>query len=141
MIEVTPSISLNEKELEYQFIRASGPGGQNVNKTSTAVQLRFNVYRSASLPPDVRTRLIRLCGRRLTNEGEMVIEARRQRSQEQNRKDALERLVELIRRAAHRPKIRRKTKPTRAAKEKRIKTKQIRGTTKQRRRAAFGADD
>src|SRR6266536_3537247 len=103
MIHVTDKISIDENELDERFIRASGPGGQNVNKLSSAVQLRFDVRRSPSLPNDVRTRLERLAGRRLTREGVLVITAQRHRTQERNRADALDRLVELIRQAAVRP--------------------------------------
>src|SRR2546421_11130247 len=110
-IRVTDEISLNEREIEESFVRASGPGGQNVNKLATAVQLRFNLARSA-LPDDVKTRLVRLAGRRLTNEGVLVITAQRHRTQERNRADALERLIELIRRAAVPPTPRRATRPT-----------------------------
>src|SRR5712691_6896472 len=108
MIRVTNSISIDERELEERFIRASGPGGQNVNKTSTAVQLRFDVRRSPSLPDDVRSRLERLAGRRLTNDGVLVIVAQGQRSQMRNRLEALDRLVELIRAAVPPPTPRRK---------------------------------
>src|SRR2546428_8577893 len=115
MIRVTPSISIAERELEEHFIRASGPGGQNVNKLASAVQLRFDVRRSPSLPDDVRARLERLAGRRLTREGVLVINAERHRTQERNRHDARERLLALIRAAAVPPVPRRPTKPTQAA--------------------------
>ena len=103
MIRVTPTISINENEIQEHFIRASGPGGQNVNKVATAVQLRFNVAGSPSLPRDVRERLVRVAGRRMTEGGILIIEARRFRTQEQNRQDALERLIRLIQKAAERP--------------------------------------
>jgi ribosome-associated protein len=130
MIRITPHISIDERELEERFIRASGPGGQNVNKLSSAVQLRFDVRHSPSLPDDVRVRLERLAGRRLTREGVLVIVAQRHRTQERNRADALERLVELIQRAAVAPVPRRATRPTRASRERRIETKKRRSSLK-----------
>ena len=134
MIHVTNTISIDEKELEEHFIRASGPGGQNVNKVSTAVQLRFDVERSPSLPDQVRDRLKRIAGRRLTAGGVLVIDARRHRTRERNRSDALERLVELIRAAARAPKSRKATRPSATAKRKRLESKQRRGTLKRSRR-------
>src|SRR3712207_1394568 len=112
MIHVTQSIALDEAELQESFIRGSGPGGQNVNKVATAVQLRFDVRNSPSLPEGVRARLMRLAGKRLTGEGVLVITAQRHRTQERNREDALQRLIELIRQATEVPKPRRATKPT-----------------------------
>jgi ribosome-associated protein len=123
MISVTPGIALDENEIELSFIRASGPGGQNVNKVATAVQLRFDVLRSASLPPGVRERLRVLAGRRVSREGVLIITAHRFRSQEQNRRDAIERLVELIRQAAVPRKTRRATRPTRSSRERRLESK------------------
>ena len=135
MIAVTPNIVLDERELEVAFVHASGPGGQNVNKVATAVQLRFDVARSPSLPDDVRNRLISLAGRRVTSEGVLIIDARRYRTQERNRADAIERLIALIRRAAEPPKRRRKTRPSRASREERLSTKRHRGKTKRGRQA------
>ncbi|MCP5104648.1 MAG: aminoacyl-tRNA hydrolase [bacterium] len=130
MIHVTGDIFLDENELEWEFIRASGPGGQNVNKVSTAVQMRFDVKHSPSLPEEVKHRLTRLAGRRMTREGELVIEARRHRFQQRNRQDALERLLELIRKAAAKPKKRHTTKPTLSSKMKRLESKRLRGDKK-----------
>jgi len=130
MIRITPSISIGEDEVEEHFIRASGPGGQNVNKLASAVQLRFDVRRSPRLTEDVRARLERLAGRRLTREGVLVINAQRHRTQERNRADARERLVDLIRRAAVAPAPRRPTKPTAGARERRLQSKKHRATIK-----------
>jgi ribosome-associated protein len=134
MIRVTHHIEIDEREIEEQFVRASGPGGQNVNKLSTAVQLRFDVRHSPSLPPDVRTRLERLAGARLTRDGVLVIIAQRHRTQARNRDDALERLLELIRQAAVAPVKRRPTKPTRASRERRIDSKKRHASIKRSRR-------
>jgi ribosome-associated protein len=135
MIPVTPKIALDEREIEEQFVRASGPGGQNVNKLSTAVQLRFDVRHSPSLPPDVRSRLERLAGARLTRDGVLVIVAQRHRTQARNRDDALERLLDLIRQAAVAPVKRRPTKPTKASRERRIEGKKRQSSIKRLRRA------
>lgn len=130
MIRVTDQIHLDEHELEEHFIRASGPGGQNVNKLSTAVQLRFDVRRSPSLPEGVRARLMQLAGRRVSGEGVLVITAQTFRTQTLNRRDARERLFDLIRRAALVPKSRRPTKPSRRQKKKRLESKKLHGRTK-----------
>jgi len=134
MIEITPSFQLDERELQIEFTRASGPGGQNVNKVATAVQLRFDVYAS-SLPTDVKSRLIHLAGNRITSEGVLLIEAKRFRTQEQNREDAIQRFVELVRKSLVQPKQRKKTKPTPAAKEERLNEKKRRGEIKKMRQS------
>lgn len=135
MIRITDTISIDESELSESFLRASGPGGQHVNKTETAVQLRFDVRRSPSLPNDVAVRLMRLAGSRLTQDGVLVITAQSERSQKRNREEALARLVELIRAAAVRPKPRRPTKPSKAAKQKRLEGKKVRAGIKKLRQA------
>lgn len=135
MIRVTPKISIDEREINETFVRASGPGGQNVNKLSTAVQLRFDVRHSPSLPPDVTARLEKLAGTRLTRDGVLVIIAQRHRTQAANRQDALDRLLDLIRRAAIAPVPRRPTRPTRASRERRIEGKKLRANIKKQRRA------
>ena len=134
MIRVTPNIALDEREIDLSFIRASGPGGQNVNKVSTAVQLRFDLRHSPSLPPDVRQRAERLAGRRVSGEGVLVITAQRFASQERNRRDAIARLVALIGEAARPPKARRPTRPTRASRERRLESKRRHGEVKRGRR-------
>ena len=123
MIQITPTISIDESEIQEYFIRASGPGGQNINKVATAVQLRFDVANSRSLPDEVRQRLISLAGNRITEEGILVIDSRRYRTQGQNRKDATEKFVELVRTAAQKPKTRRRTRPTLASKKRRLENK------------------
>jgi ribosome-associated protein len=140
MIRVTPHIALDESEIVEQFIRASGPGGQNVNKVASAVQLRFDVDASPALDPDTRARLKTLAGRRLTRDSVIVITAERFRTRERNRDDALERLVELIRRAAQRPKIRRPTRVTAGAKARRRDDKAKRGQLKRQRRSYPGSE-
>ena len=132
MLDITPTIKISDNELHFDFIRASGPGGQNVNKVATAVQLRFDVSAS-SLSKDVKTRLIHLAGRRMTGEGILLIEAKQFSTQEQNRADALRRLAALVRRSLYKPKPRKKTKPTKASKEERIKGKKKRGEIKKNR--------
>ncbi|MFZ5881860.1 MAG: alternative ribosome rescue aminoacyl-tRNA hydrolase ArfB [Chloroflexota bacterium] len=138
MLEITPTLSIDERELQIDFIRASGPGGQNVNKVATAVQLRFDVRASSALTEEVKARLVRLGGSRVTLDGVLVLEAKRFRTQEGNREDAILRFVELVRKAAHRPKKRRATRPTLASKEERLKAKKIRsGVKKGRRESSF----
>jgi ribosome-associated protein len=135
MIRVTDQISIDEREVEESFVRASGPGGQNVNKLATAVQLRFDVRGSPSLPGAVRARLELLAGARLTRKGVLVILAQRHRTQGRNRQDALDRLIDLIRRAAIAPRLRRPTKPSRASRERRVDAKKRRAGLKRLRRA------
>lgn len=133
-MQVNADIQIPEQELEFRFVLASGPGGQNVNKVATAVQLRFDASRSASLPEPVRERLAVLAGSRMTKEGVVVITAKRHRTQERNRQDARERLLDLLRRAARPPKKRRPTRPSRAARERRLRDKRARSEKKQARR-------
>lgn len=140
MIRVNAGIALDPREIQEDFVRASGPGGQNVNKVSTAVQLRFDVVHSPSLPDAVRERLIKLAGRRLTQEGVLIIEAERYRSQRRNRDDALARLLELIREASEVDKPRHPTRPTLASRKRRLESKQRRGTTKKLRGLKPGTD-
>ncbi len=130
MIAITDTVALDPREIEEHFLRAGGPGGQNVNKVETAVQLRFDLRNSPSLPDDLRARALRLAGSRLTKEGILVITARRFRSQERNREDALDRLVALLKRAAEPPTPRRATRPSRAVKRRRLDAKARRGAVK-----------
>jgi ribosome-associated protein len=130
-IEITPNIVIGDDELEWKFIRASGPGGQNVNKVSSAVQLRFLLPFNTSLPVAVRNRLRAIAGQKLNDDGTILFSARSERSQEQNRREALDRLTALIQTAMVEPKIRKKTRPTKASKERRIDSKKRRSSTKQ----------
>jgi ribosome-associated protein len=130
-----------DNELTLEYIRSSGPGGQNVNKVATAVQLRFDVTNSPSLASDIKGRLIRLAGKRVTADGVLIIEAKKYRTQEQNREDAIERFYELISRAREKPKQRHKTKPTKASKEERLKSKKKRGAIKKNRKIEKGIFD
>lgn len=134
MLWVSTDITIDDSEIHEEFIQASGPGGQNVNKVATAVQLRFDIERSPSLPDAVRERLKRLGGSRVTKDGVLVIQARRFRTQEQNRRDAMERFLELVQKAARKPRMRRRTKPPPAAGERRLEAKRHRSLAKERRR-------
>ena len=140
-IHITPRITLSDSDLEFRFTHAGGPGGQHVNKVSTAVQLRFDVGSCAGLPDDVRGRLIAIAGRRMTSEGVLVIDARRFRSQEKNRRDAVERLVELVRAAATTPKKRKPSRIPRKAKKARLEAKRRRSRLKQQRRSVKDESD
>ena len=139
-MRISPTVELDDKEVEERFVRSSGPGGQNVNKVSTAVELRFNLAANVSIPPPAKTRLSKLAGRRLTDDGILIIQADRFRTQEMNRSDAKKRLAELIAQALIAPKPRIKTKPTRGSKERRLKSKIVRGGVKKLRQAR-GDDD
>jgi ribosome-associated protein len=135
MIEINRQISIDESELRFDFIRASGPGGQNVNKVASAVQLRFDVENSPSLPEEVRQRLAQIAANRINKDGVLILEASQFRTQEQNRQEVINRLVELLRRAAHKPKARKKTRPTAASIERRLQRKRRRSQTKRLRRS------
>ena len=139
MLEITPTLSIDEQDLHFDFIRSAGPGGQNVNKVATAVQLRFDV-RASSLPVAAKERLLALAGRRATAAGELLLEARRFRTQEQNREDAIRRFVEVVRKALTPPRLRRPTKPTAASKARRLETKKRRGKIKGLRKQPFDLD-
>ena len=141
MIRITPDISIEESELQEDFVRSSGPGGQNVNKVSTAVQLRFDAAGSTSLPSGVKQRLRGLAGQRMTKEGVLVIDARNHRTREKNRQEALERLIDLVRRATVKPKPRKKTKIPKAVHQRRIETKRKRGQKKSLRKPVRRMDD
>lgn len=139
MLEITPDFQIDEHELQIEFIRASGPGGQNVNKVATAVQLRFNV-KGSSLPEEAKARLIQLAGKRVTNESILIIEAKRYRTQEQNREDAIQRFVVVVRKSFETPKNRKKTNPTKASKELRLKEKKRKGEIKRLRNKPINTD-
>jgi ribosome-associated protein len=135
MLQITPALSIPDSELTFTFVRSSGPGGQNVNKVATAAQLRFDVRNSPSLPAEVKERLIKLAGYRVTQDGVLVIEAKRYRAQEQNRADALLRLTVLLEKAARRPMVRHATRPSLATRVKRVESKKKRGAVKKQRRS------
>ncbi len=140
MIHVTEDLAIDESELEVKFVRSGGPGGQHVNKVATAVQLRFDAGGSPSLPEDVRARVAKLAGNRISYDGIVTIEANRFRSQKRNREDAVERLLDLLRRAAEKPKERRPTKPTAGATRRRLEDKRHRSTVKEKRRPVQDED-
>ncbi len=140
-IHITADISIPMSELRFEFVRSSGPGGQNVNKVATAVQLRFDVANSPSLPDNVRERLAILAGKRMTGEGVLVLDARRHRTQEQNRADAVERFSDLVKKATETPKPRRETKPSASSERRRLDSKRKRGQTKQFRKKVDGEEE
>ena len=139
MLEIAPGIQIDENELHLEFIHASGPGGQNVNKVASAVQLRFDTA-SASLPDDVRARLVKLAGKRVNSNGILVLESHRYRSQAQNRQDVIERFVDLTCEAVKKPKTRRKTKPSKESQRRRLKVKRQRSELKKQRRKNYNYD-
>ena len=134
MIRVSRSIAIDDSEIVFEFTRSSGPGGQNVNKVSTSVRLRFDLRRSLSIPAEVRERLLHIAGRRIGKDGVLTIQARRHRTQEANRRDAIERLVALVLQASLRPRERRRTAPTAGSRDRRLQSKRLRGQAKGRRR-------
>jgi len=137
MLQITPTILIDEDELQFEYVRASGPGGQNVNKVATAVQLRFDIANSPTLASDIKGRLIRLAGKRVNTDGVLIIEARRFRTQEKNREDAIRRFTFLVQKAAAKPKKRLKTVPTKASRERRLKAKKQKGEIKKSRQNRF----
>ncbi|HVN56553.1 MAG TPA: alternative ribosome rescue aminoacyl-tRNA hydrolase ArfB [Anaerolineaceae bacterium] len=136
MIEIKEGVGIDDSEIKMEFVRSSGPGGQNVNKVATAVQLRFDVRSTTALTDEIKARLERLAGSRMTDDGVLVIDAHRYRTQEQNRADALERFIELIQRALEEPHSRKRTRPTLASQTERVETKKRRGAIKRMRRAS-----
>lgn len=140
MIKISPDISLPESELKLTFIRSPGPGGQNVNKVATAIQLRFNLLHSPSLPDDLRLRLLVVLGNKITRQGDLIIKATRFRTQERNKQDAFDRLQSLLQNAAKVPKNRRKTKPTYGSTQKRLEKKKLHGKAKSLRRSRIGME-